>query len=144
MAAVNSGIARAGTTQNLDAIGKILVKDIKKRTRKGKEIKELGDTETDFKELATSTISRRKRSKLSKFTSPSKSNQTNKNKMVASLSSSSKPFKLTLFVDKKQEIKLQNNRKLGRNFLQLSEKNLKTIVRRIGSFISETIERGIN
>jgi len=159
MAAINSGIRNASRPQNLSLTAKTLVKDIKQRTREGNEVKGVRAARSSiatgrttgakiptgkFKRLKKSTIRKRKATNLHPETTPTKSNQTMTGAMVDSLDYKTSRSTITLGVGRGQQKKLRGNIEKGRNFLQLSTNNLKTIAQDIVSYISKAIERDLN
>lgn len=61
------------------------IRIIKARTREGRGVKEMGGTEYDFPALKPATIARRRKMRLSQFTTPTTSNITATGRLLASL-----------------------------------------------------------
>lgn len=142
--AINSGIREAGRPENLEETAKKIVKDIKARTTRGVEVKgDHGGETGKFKDLAPSTIRKRRRSKLSSKTNPTKSNQTMTGDMVDSIHQKTTRNNINITVDSRNKKKLKGNQSLGRNMLRLSKTNLKNIAKDVVQFIVDKIEKTI-
>lgn len=141
---LEKAINEAGKTQNLEALSKSILNDIKARTNRGVGVEKLGSAPQKFKPLKASTIEKRIRDKragiLATQTTPRKSNLTRTGKMTESLISREKTNEFSIQVDTNQSDKVIYNKNNGRNFLELSNINLKTITEYISSFIARTFE----
>jgi len=73
------------SAKEMQKIGNFVVEEIKGRSRKGYGVAKLGGEEEAFDSLSPDYIARRRKSKLSPFTKPSKSNITFSGKLLGGL-----------------------------------------------------------
>lgn len=143
--AIQSGIREAGRPENLKDTADYLVDSIKQRTRFGVEVKKENTNQVrKFKPLAYDTVRKRRNRTLSSKTTANLSNQTMTGEMVDSLHHKTTRNNINITVSSDNFKKLKGNQELGRNFLKLSGKNLKTTVTNIVSFIAAKIEKNLN
>lgn len=122
------------SSRNLKLIGNFAISLIKERTRKGFGVPKTGAREKKLKRLSPRYITARRGMKLSRFTSPSKSNLTLTGAMLASLRVISARAKLSIRAtgnDRKgvsNEDKVGFQEKMGRIFLRLSADELEQVV----------------
>jgi len=84
---IKKGLLKTISAKEMQNIAEFCIAQIKERSRRGFGVrpKNQGGEEKAFKVLSSSYIQQRKRTKLSPFTSPSKSNVTRSGRMLASL-----------------------------------------------------------
>lgn len=78
-------IKKTNNKKTMRALAAEAIRLIKSRTREGRGVKEMGGTEYDFPALKPATIARRRKMRLSQFTTPSTSNITATGRLLASL-----------------------------------------------------------
>lgn len=129
----------------LTQLGNELKEDIQKRTRLGYGVEEPLGKQSKFKALAESTKKSRKykkkQGKLSGLSSPAKSNLTETGEMVDDMYVSTKVNLLQLKLkDQKNRDKAQWNEEKGRTFLNVSDSQYKTLIKKIQAAITKKLK----
>lgn len=130
-------------SKQMGIIARFVIDLIKERSRRGYGVRDNGDKEQKFPKLSKEYIAKRKRSRLSPFTTPSKSNITRTGKMLASLRYTTKTGQALIRpTGERNDSNLSNaslasivQTKLNRPFMYLSDKQLRELRR----FISANI-----
>lgn len=127
---IQKRISQSLSAQQMNKFGNMIVGEIKDRTRQGRGVYD--GNERNFPRLSQKYIDRRKKMRLSPFTSPSKSNITRTGKLLASIRYTTGTGKILIRpVGNRSDTALSNaeladimQTKLNRPFMKLSNKQI--------------------
>jgi hypothetical protein len=131
--------------KQMGVIARYVVELIKERSRRGYGVASLGGQESRFPKLTKEYIKQRKRSRLSPFTSPGKSNITRTGKLLASIRYTTKTGSAIIEpVGSRNDSNWTNRQladhlqtKMNRPFMTLSAKQLRDLTKFIETNIIE-------
>jgi hypothetical protein len=134
---VKKRLSLAISAKQMGLIARFIVQMIKERSRRGYGVQSLGAQEQRFPKLTPEYIKQRKRSRLSPFTSPGKSNITRSGKLLASIRYTTKTGSAIIEPIGSRNDSNWNNRqladhlqtKMNRPFMTLSNKQLKELTK---------------
>lgn len=130
---INAGLLKVTDKRILKAIGIVALEMVRDRTRKGFGVKKEGGAAKRLNPLTSSTKATRrrlqKRGKLSENTSPTKSNLTSSGDMLDDLKLKVGKTSVTISIDGKDRQKAERVQNQGREFMNLSKKEINKIVK---------------
>lgn len=133
---ISDDLKKTGNKQPMNLLGNYALNLIRDRTRKGFGVPGVGQSQEKLKALSANYIKYRKKTKLSPFTSPGKSNLTKTGSMLASLRVvQTKNFGFTIAPTGKNKSGISNAEvaghveENGRPFLYLSNTEIEKVIK---------------
>ena len=146
IAKVKQTVSSLGKRSIMKQIGRDLTKEIVRRTRLGRGVKEQGSGTVPLKPLAASYKKQRqrlrRRSTLSSKTTPAKSNLTKTGEMLDDMTFTTRPKEVEIFFrSQESRRKAQIVQDQGREFMKLSKKEITDIAKIIEAQLKKALSK---